>query len=314
MLWMYRRWHDWALITDRPDPRGVGVLHGLEDRAPRTTRTSNSSTRLPTFSWPSGHIAAAVVFYVGLATVVFWNTRVEAVRAVVFAVDRRLRAVDRRRRLPALPRHALRHRRRRRRRARLGSALVIVRTLLVHARDGVCSAIRPVDTCVQCSHRRLRPGVAYLRGRAELVLGPMLRHVGETSATICVEADASCVVDDPRRAHPHVHAWRDITTRLVIVEDLAPDSTIAYEVRLDDERLLAAVRLAPCRRASSARSRGVEPTATSCSGRAAPPPPRGAMDASASSTRSARSRRRRAARARPARCSRRTAGRVARTS
>jgi undecaprenyl-diphosphatase len=38
----------------------------------------------PTFSWPSGHIAACVVFYVGLATVVFWNTK-RTLSRVVFA-------------------------------------------------------------------------------------------------------------------------------------------------------------------------------------------------------------------------------------
>ena len=67
---------------------------------------------------------------------------------------------------------------------------------------------------------------------AELVLGPMLRHVTETSATVWVEADQRCTVEVLGRTTPtfcvagHHYA-------LAIIEDLTPASTSEYDVRLD---------------------------------------------------------------------------------
>jgi undecaprenyl-diphosphatase len=83
MLWMYRRWHDWAFIT-------IGLMFEVSVffTASKIVRRERPHVEhldsAPTFSWPSGHIAASVVFYVGLATVVFWNTR-RTVSRVVFA-------------------------------------------------------------------------------------------------------------------------------------------------------------------------------------------------------------------------------------
>jgi hypothetical protein len=68
-----------------------------------------------------------------------------------------------------------------------------------------------------------------------LILGPMLRHVSETTATIWVETDAPCAVEVLGHRTPtftvagHHYA-------LVIVEGLAPGTTTPYEVRLDGER------------------------------------------------------------------------------
>jgi hypothetical protein len=69
---------------------------------------------------------------------------------------------------------------------------------------------------------------------AELILGPMLRYVSETSATIWVETDARCTVGILGRRVPtfcvagHHYA-------LVVIEDLEPNSSVDYEVRLDGD-------------------------------------------------------------------------------
>jgi hypothetical protein len=70
---------------------------------------------------------------------------------------------------------------------------------------------------------------------ARLVLGPLLRHVNTTTATIWVETDAPCAVEVLG------HVARTFTVcdhhyALVIVDDLVPGSTTPYEVRLDGER------------------------------------------------------------------------------
>jgi hypothetical protein len=71
---------------------------------------------------------------------------------------------------------------------------------------------------------------------ARLVLGPLLRYVGEDEATIWVETDAACEVE--------VLGCRDRTFRvaghhyaLVHCTGLEPASTTAYEVLLDGERV-----------------------------------------------------------------------------
>ena len=81
MLWMYRRWHDWTFLA-------VGLIFETAAffTASKIVRRERPQIEqldtAPTFSWPSGHIAASVVFYVGIATVVFWNTRSKLSRAV----------------------------------------------------------------------------------------------------------------------------------------------------------------------------------------------------------------------------------------
>ncbi len=69
---------------------------------------------------------------------------------------------------------------------------------------------------------------------AELILGPMLRHVSETSATIWVETDQRCAVEILGRSVPtfcvvgHHYA-------LAIIEGLSPASSVEYDVKLDGE-------------------------------------------------------------------------------
>lgn len=76
------------------------------------------------------------------------------------------------------------------------------------------------------------PSVTESSRPAELLLGPMLRHVDDTSATIWVETTTACAVDvlghttTTFEIHGHHYA-------LVVVEGLAPGSTTEYEVRLD---------------------------------------------------------------------------------
>ena len=74
MLWMYRRWHDWAFLTIallfEVSVFGISSKIVGRDRPP-----VEQLDGAPTASWPSGHIAASVVFYAGLAMVVFWHTR-----------------------------------------------------------------------------------------------------------------------------------------------------------------------------------------------------------------------------------------------
>jgi hypothetical protein len=67
---------------------------------------------------------------------------------------------------------------------------------------------------------------------AQLILGPILRHVDETSATIWVETDAPATVEVLGHS-ARTFCVRDHHYALVIVEDLEPGRTIPYEVTLD---------------------------------------------------------------------------------
>jgi len=70
---------------------------------------------------------------------------------------------------------------------------------------------------------------------ATLLLGPLLRYVGETEAVLWVETDEPCEVEVLGHSAPtfcvHGHHYG-----LVIVEGLEPGSTTEYEVALDGER------------------------------------------------------------------------------
>jgi PhoD-like phosphatase len=71
---------------------------------------------------------------------------------------------------------------------------------------------------------------------AELVLGPVLRYVGETSATVWVETDGPCEVE----VLGHTDATFEIEGHhygLVCIEELTAGDTHAYEVALDGERV-----------------------------------------------------------------------------
>lgn len=74
MLWLFRRWHEWALIVG-----GLVVevcIFGLSSQIVGRERPPvEQLDGAPTNSFPSGHIAAATVFYVGLALVMFMQTK-----------------------------------------------------------------------------------------------------------------------------------------------------------------------------------------------------------------------------------------------
>ncbi|MEV4157736.1 alkaline phosphatase D family protein [Nocardia salmonicida] len=72
--------------------------------------------------------------------------------------------------------------------------------------------------------------------RTELVLGPLLRHVGECDATVWVETSAPCTVEV--LGH-HEHTWTVAGHHyaLVLIEGLAAGSVTQYEVGLDGERV-----------------------------------------------------------------------------
>ncbi len=67
-----------------------------------------------------------------------------------------------------------------------------------------------------------------------LVLGPLLRYTGSTTATVWVETDSACEVEvlDHRTRTFEVEGHH---YALVVVDNLPPGSTIPYEVRLEGE-------------------------------------------------------------------------------
>ena len=69
---------------------------------------------------------------------------------------------------------------------------------------------------------------------ATLVLGPLLRYVGSTQATVWVETDAACEVSvlehRARTFHVEGHHYA-----LVVIDDLEPASVTPYAVHLDGE-------------------------------------------------------------------------------
>jgi hypothetical protein len=71
---------------------------------------------------------------------------------------------------------------------------------------------------------------------AGLVLGPLLRYAGDTEATIWVETDAPCEVE-AAGCRQRTFAVEGHHYALVHCTGLEPASTIAYEVRLDGERV-----------------------------------------------------------------------------
>jgi hypothetical protein len=70
---------------------------------------------------------------------------------------------------------------------------------------------------------------------AELILGPLLRYVGEREATVWVETDARCEVEVLGHATPTFHV-EGHHYALVVVRGLEPGGVYEYEVALDGER------------------------------------------------------------------------------
>lgn len=80
-LWLFRRWHEYALIVG-----GLVVevcVFGLSSELVGRGRPPvEQLDGAPTNSFPSGHIAAATVYYGGLALVFFFRTRRPWARAI----------------------------------------------------------------------------------------------------------------------------------------------------------------------------------------------------------------------------------------
>ncbi len=70
---------------------------------------------------------------------------------------------------------------------------------------------------------------------AELILGPLLRHVGERDATVWVETDEACDVEVLGHTE-HTFCVDGHHYALVCIEGLETGSGYEYEVRLDGER------------------------------------------------------------------------------
>ncbi|MCW2568978.1 MAG: phosphodiesterase, partial [Mycobacterium sp.] len=68
---------------------------------------------------------------------------------------------------------------------------------------------------------------------ASLLLGPVLRHIGERSATIWVETDAPCEVSI-LGATARTFTVRGHHYALVVVTGLEPGTSTEYGVHLDD--------------------------------------------------------------------------------
>ena len=83
--------------------------------------------------------------------------------------------------------------------------------------------------------------VGYSYRVAELVLGPVLRYVSETEATVWVETDGSCDVKVSSRSGSGFEASAETFEvqehhyALVCIEGLEPGETYEYEVRIDDD-------------------------------------------------------------------------------
>src|SRR5215213_2649585 len=74
-----------------------------------------------------------------------------------------------------------------------------------------------------------------------LVLGPVLRHVAQRTATVWVETDRACTVEVLGHREPTFHVAGHHYA-LVCVHGLAPGTSTPYEVHLDGERVWPPVR------------------------------------------------------------------------
>jgi PhoD-like phosphatase len=100
---------------------------------------------------------------------------------------------------------------------------------------------------------------------ADLVIGPLLRYVGETEATVWVETDSPCEVEVLGRREP-TFTVEEHHYALVRIEDLEPGSFHEYEVTLDGERRwpLAGSNLPPSAIRTLGRERPLDVCFGSC--------------------------------------------------
>ena len=80
-----RRWHDWAFLLGALVLE-VAVYVTSNFIVGRPRPPVERMEEIVTNSFPSGHVAAAVAFYVGITMIVFWHTSNVAVRAVAVVV------------------------------------------------------------------------------------------------------------------------------------------------------------------------------------------------------------------------------------
>lgn len=85
MLWVFKRWHDWSLLAFGLLLE-VAVFASASLLVGRERPPVEQLDGAPTGSFPSGHIAAAVVFYGGTALIIAWNDRGRAARALAIAL------------------------------------------------------------------------------------------------------------------------------------------------------------------------------------------------------------------------------------
>jgi PhoD-like phosphatase len=71
---------------------------------------------------------------------------------------------------------------------------------------------------------------------ANLLVGPLLRYVGSTQATVWVETDAPCEVTVLGRAERTFHV-ESHHYALVVIDDLEPATATPYDVRLDGQQV-----------------------------------------------------------------------------
>lgn len=81
MWWLYRRWRDWAFVV-LALLLEVSVFGTASEIVRRDRPPVEQLDGAPTNSWPSGHVAASIAFYVGLAIVIFANDRRRQARVV----------------------------------------------------------------------------------------------------------------------------------------------------------------------------------------------------------------------------------------
>ena len=80
---VWKRWHDWAFLLGALalEVSVYGLSSWIVGRPrPDVERLSSA----PTESYPSGHVAAAVTFYIGLALIVGWHTERRELRAAAW--------------------------------------------------------------------------------------------------------------------------------------------------------------------------------------------------------------------------------------
>ena len=104
-----------------------------------------------------------------------------------------------------------------------------------------------------------------------LKLGPLLRHVDETSATVWVETAAAATVTVTAGAHSgraRTFAANGHHYALVEVDGLTPGSRTAYEVTVDDPATYVTARRWPltgCESCTGCSCRRLSTTSRACS-------------------------------------------------